>query len=277
MSDILEQITYAIVDADEQDEAEENELFERMADFILTLEPDQLDDEQLEEVIELLTIIDPETFDAGMKAPSLVFTAVLEEYTEEDKERNKEYYRKNKKKYRKRFYPRAEKTKPIDKFQERVYKRKRRQKIKIQKRKLKRSAEGRKRIRIKDRLENIHKTPTERKKLRYNPVRKKRAKNFKTSAKPTKDIKLKSIDKKPKIEKTKAEIEQERFEKEVLGGDTLKIKKAQEKAKALELKKKSQELAKKKKQISIRKTLDAQRKRAEALAKKKRQAIGKKK
>lgn len=169
MIDVLEQITYAIVDEEEHEKRKEKELLEKMVNFILTLEPDQLDDNQLEETIDILEIIDPGEVD---------FTMIMsEEYTDDDRERNKEYYKKHKGEYRKRKYPRAKRTQPKDKFDSRVYKRKNRNKIRIRKRKLLRSAEGRKRLRQKDRLERIHKTPTKRKMVRYNPVRKKRAKN----------------------------------------------------------------------------------------------------
>ncbi|GAG80720.1 unnamed protein product, partial [marine sediment metagenome] len=177
--DILEQITYAIVDEDEYEDAEEKELFGRIASFILSLEPGQLDDNQLEETIEILEILDPETYDATMMAGDINFSIVeqKDEPSEEDRERSREYYKKNKNKLVKRKYKRAKRTTPKKKLKSRVYKRKRRQKIRIQKRRLIRSAEGRKRIRMKDRLKRVHKTPTKRKKIRYNPIRKKRAKN----------------------------------------------------------------------------------------------------
>ena len=89
-------------------------------------------------------------------------------------------YHKNKGKG-KRLYPRTKKTPIKDRYGSRIYKRKNRRKIAIKKRKLMRSAEGRRRIRTKDRLESVHKTPTLRKKVRYTPIRKKRAKNRKTN------------------------------------------------------------------------------------------------
>lgn len=265
MNNVLEQITYVIADPEEHEKAQEKQMFERLANFILTLDPDQLNDDQLEETMDILELIDPGDVDFTM----------MEEYTQDDKERNKEYYKKNKGEYRKKKYPRADRTDPADKMQARVYKRKNRNKIRVKKIKLMRSAEGRKRMKMTDRLEKVHKTPTKRKAVRYSPVRKKRAKNRKYGMPVPKTLKGTKNSGKPvkksKKEKTAAELNQEKFEKEILGKDPLKIKKAQEKAKALELKKKNKEMAKKKKQIAIKKQIEAEHKRKENVERKKRE------
>ena len=171
MQDIIEQIDDIYGDELIRPEITQ-EMFDRIANFIIRLEPDQLNDYQLQEAMEIIEILDEESVDFTM----LVMEEEEDEYTDKEKRANKEYYRKNKGKG-KRKYKRTERTEPADKLQARVYKRKNRQKIKIKKRKLVRSAEGRRRIRMTGRLEKVHMTPTKRKKVRYNPVRKKRAKN----------------------------------------------------------------------------------------------------
>jgi len=111
------------VDLDEQ-------LFNKMMDFIIELDENQLTEEQLDKVVDIIDNIDFE-----------------EEITE---------------------LRRAKKTTMQKKLYARKYRKKNRQKIKMKKKKFQRSAEGKKRKRLAQRMSKAHKTPTGRRKVQYH-------------------------------------------------------------------------------------------------------------
>jgi hypothetical protein len=145
MEDVLTKIDGAFID--KQIEIQKSqELFDRMADLIVSIEPDSLSDEQLEEVINLLT--DMEIEDEDEISEVIKGTVV-------------------------RKYKLASKSGTQEKAYARKYYRKNRIKIKRKKMLFKRSAEGRKRKRLMSRMIRQHKTPTGRRKVRYRRVRNK--------------------------------------------------------------------------------------------------------
>jgi hypothetical protein len=111
------------IDLDEQ-------LFNKMMDFIIELDENQLTEDQLDKVVDIIDNIDFE-----------------EEITE---------------------IRRAKKTSIQKKIYARKYRKKNRQKIKMKKKKFQRSAEGKKRKRLAQRMAKTHKTPTGRKKVQYH-------------------------------------------------------------------------------------------------------------
>lgn len=119
------------------------QLFDRMADIIVSLDPDYLTDIQLEEVMNILQDI---------------------EFSDESEVSEQASGRK---------YKLASKSNPQTRQYARKYYRKNRIKIRKKKVLFKRSAEGRKRKRIMQRMSKQHKTPTGRRKVRYRRVVKK--------------------------------------------------------------------------------------------------------
>ena len=130
MNDIIEQIDTILGNPTIQWDTDEN-LFMKMADFITDLDPDKLDDKQIEEVmniIELLDVPDDDVTEVKLAGKS----------STEKKNYSRRYTRKNK--------------------------------IKIQatKEKFKKSAEGNKRKRNKKRLSNQNLTPTKQRTTKYH-------------------------------------------------------------------------------------------------------------
>ena len=115
----------------------DDEIFEAMADFITSLDPDQLNDDQIDNV---LNILDEIEVDPYMHDP-------------EDDDLDE-----------KRL---AKKTKVKDKLQAKKYYKKNKQKIKKRKKKFKKSAEGRQRKKKSERMAKAGRTATGRKKVSY--------------------------------------------------------------------------------------------------------------
>jgi hypothetical protein len=139
IDDVLEQEAYILPKKEyiepEDDDGFDEEMFYRMADFIINLDPEQLSDDQLEVA---MAIIDD--FDA---------------YEDE----NVQELRK----------PRLAKRTPATKNQySKKWYRKNRTHVKRRKKKFRRSAEGRKRDNKRERLARQGKTATGRKKVRYH-------------------------------------------------------------------------------------------------------------
>ena len=130
IDDILDQEDY-ILPKDDTPIIDEK-LFDRMANFIISLEPANLDDEQVQEVINIINDIEDEDL-IEVRTPKLAkrTLATKNQYS-------KKWYRKN------------------------------RNKIKRRKAKLRRSSQGRKRIKAKVRLAKQGRTATGRKKVRYH-------------------------------------------------------------------------------------------------------------
>ena len=137
MHDVLEQVDSFLDEPVEEDNGQE--IFDRVVDFIIELEPDSLSDDQLEEVMEILDHLE------------------FEEELEEKKQTRR---------------PKLANKTPIEKKQySRQYTRKNRTRIKRKRILLKRSGEGRKRKKLKKRLAQKFRTPTDRLKVRYHKTR----------------------------------------------------------------------------------------------------------
>lgn len=130
IDDILDQEDY-ILSKDDNHIIDEK-LFDRMANFIINLEPANLDDNQVQEVINIIDDIEDDDL-IEVRTPKLAkrTLATKNQYS-------KKWYRKN------------------------------RNKIKRRKAKLARSSQGRKRMKAKVRLARQGKTATGRKKVRYH-------------------------------------------------------------------------------------------------------------
>ena len=127
---ILEAIDDYIQDLSNLDVSFDEELFGRTLNFIVGLDPDQLDDDQLDDVISILDDME------------------IEDELEEVKKARRS---------------------PSDKKREsRKYWRMNKSKIKTKRKKFKASAEGRKLKRKKGTMASLNKSPTGRKKLSYN-------------------------------------------------------------------------------------------------------------
>lgn len=112
----------------------DDEMFSKMANFIINLNPDDLSDSQIEEVIDMI-----EKLEVEVDSVDEVRTPKLARRTLAGKNQaSKKWYRKN------------------------------RTQIKRRKAKFRRSSEGRKRIKSKERLAKQGRTPTGRKKVRYH-------------------------------------------------------------------------------------------------------------
>lgn len=137
MLDIAEQIENYFGTSKIEFEPTED-MFNRMANFIFDLEPDSLSDEQLEEVIDLISSIETKDEDE------------TNESINEDKM--------------------AGKSSPSERQYARKYYRNNITKIKRKKVLFKRSSEGRKRKKLSRIMSNSHKTPTGRKKVKYRRI-----------------------------------------------------------------------------------------------------------
>jgi hypothetical protein len=136
MHDVLEQVDSFLDEPVEEDDGQE--LFDRVVNFIIELEPDSLSDDQLKEVMD-----------------------ILDHLEFEDIEEQKQTRR-----------PKLAKKSTIKKKQySRQYTRKNRSKIKRKRILLKRSAQGRKRKKLKKRMAQKFRTPTDRLKVRYHKTR----------------------------------------------------------------------------------------------------------
>jgi hypothetical protein len=113
---------------------QDENIFERVLDFIIELDPEVLTDEQLEEVSDILNDVELE----GEDDFDLTEVKLANKTSNEKKRYVRKYYKRN------------------------------RQRIKIKLRKFNRSSEGRKRMNTKDRLAKANKTPTGRRKVRYH-------------------------------------------------------------------------------------------------------------
>ncbi len=111
------------VDLDEQ-------LFNKMMDFIVDLDENQLTEDQLNKIISILDDIDFKDEVSEIK--------------------------------------RAKRTPMQKRLYARKYRKKNRQKIKMRRKKFLRSAEGKKRARLAKRMAKAHRTPTGRRKIKYH-------------------------------------------------------------------------------------------------------------
>ena len=132
MTDILEAITDYIPDVASLDVKYDEELFERLLNFIIELDPEQLGDEQLDTVESILDEL--EMF--GEDGVSEI--RLSKRSSAEKRRKSRQFYRRN------------------------------RQKIKIRRKKFKRSAAGRKRKRLTKMKAKSGKTATGRRKVRYH-------------------------------------------------------------------------------------------------------------
>lgn len=113
-------------------------IFDRMAHFIMDLDPGQLTDEELEKAVSIINQMDIEPDMIGVEEQATAPVRRSGRTSPDKKQYMKQYYRQNK------------------------------GKIKRRKRRLERSAEYRKRMRSKDRLARANRTPTGKRKVRYN-------------------------------------------------------------------------------------------------------------
>lgn len=119
----------------------DEQLFEKIANFIINLDPDTLSDEQVDQVLEMLEKLGVDDLDEQQQRR----VSRLAKRTPQSKNQySKKWYRKN------------------------------RTAIKRRKAKFRRSAQGRKRMKAKERLARTGRTATGRKKVRYH--RRKRSK-----------------------------------------------------------------------------------------------------
>ena len=138
--DVLDQENYILPKVEKEQELTDDEkLFNRMADFIINLNPDNLSEEQVDEIMDFIEYLEEE-YDDDIQE---VRTARLARRTPQDKNQ-----------YSKRWY------------------RKNRNAIKRRKAKLARSSHGRKRAKMRERLKKIGKTATGRRKVRYHKRKK---------------------------------------------------------------------------------------------------------
>ena len=144
IDDILEQENNILPKGDTKVKSEftfDEKLFNKMANFIINLDPDNLSNNQVQEIINMIEKLEVE-FDNNIDE---IRKPKLARRTPADKNQySKKWYRTN------------------------------RNEIKRRKAKLSRSSQGRKRARMKERLAQLGKTATGRKKVRYH--RRKKAK-----------------------------------------------------------------------------------------------------
>jgi hypothetical protein len=110
----------------------DEEIFTRLMDFALSIEPEQLNDDQVEQISSILEDMD---FEEDEEVEEL---RKATKSTSQERQYYKQYARKN------------------------------RMKIKLKREKFKRSSEGRKREALKKKLAKSGKTPTGRKKVQYH-------------------------------------------------------------------------------------------------------------
>ncbi|MBW2966335.1 hypothetical protein KY342_04495 [Candidatus Woesearchaeota archaeon] len=112
----------------------DDEMFSKMANFIINLDPDNLSDDQVQEIINMIEKLEIENDDVSeVRNPRLAKRTL-----QTKNQASKKWYRKN------------------------------RTQIKRRKAKMRRSSEGRKRLKAKERLASQGKTPTGRRKVRYH-------------------------------------------------------------------------------------------------------------
>lgn len=137
LGEFLKSKTYVEINNDMYSFKTDDELFEEMANFIISLEPDQLNDKQLEKILDIMEELDVEPF--------------FDEIEDEDVSEIRL----------------AKKTKKIKKIKAKKYYRRNKSKIKKRRKMFKRSAKGRLRKKKSIRLAKVGKTATGRKKVRY--------------------------------------------------------------------------------------------------------------
>ena len=128
MSNIIEQIDTILGSPTIQWDTDEN-LFKKMADFIIDLDPEILDDKQIQEVMDIIELLD---------VPDITEVKFAGKSSTEKKNYSRRYTRKNK------------------------------IKIQATKEKFKKSAEGQKRKRNKKRLSSLNLTPTKQRTTKYH-------------------------------------------------------------------------------------------------------------
>lgn len=124
----------------------DDEIFSRMANFIINLEPDDLSDGQVEDVIDMISDLEVDDDE-------------IESQGEDKGEGEIKEVRKPKL---------ARRTLATKNQASKKWYRKNRTKIRRRKSRFKRSSEGRKRLKAKERLARQGRTPTGRKKVRYH-------------------------------------------------------------------------------------------------------------
>jgi len=125
---IIEQIDTILGNPTIQWDTDEN-LFMKMADFIIDLDPEMLDDKQIQEVMDIIDLLD---------VPDVTEVKLAGKSSTDKKNYSRRYTRKNK------------------------------TKIQSTKEKFKKSAEGKKRKRNKKRLSNHNLTPTKQRTTKYH-------------------------------------------------------------------------------------------------------------
>jgi ATPase subunit of ABC transporter with duplicated ATPase domains len=137
----IESQDYSQINSENYDYVADSDLFERMVEFITSLEPDELSDDQLEEVLDILD-------DLEIKGQIYDYEDDFEEIDEVRK--------------------RVKRTKQPDRMSARRYYKRNRAKIKKRKKRFQKSAKGRLRKAKAKRLAKTGRTPTGRKKTSYH-------------------------------------------------------------------------------------------------------------
>lgn len=136
IDDVLEQENHILPKDDTEikiDSSFDEELFFKMANFIINLDPDSLNDVQVESVVKMIEDMEEEDDLQELRTPKLAKRASVQK-----NQYSKKWYRKN------------------------------RTEIKRRKKKFRRSAQGRKRQKARERLSRQGRTATGRKKVRYH-------------------------------------------------------------------------------------------------------------
>lgn len=138
IEDVLEQENNILAKSETKVKSEfafDETMFNKMANFIINLDPESLNDQQVENIINMIENLEVETDDdiQEVRNPRLARRSAVTKNAY-----SKKWYRKNRSKIRKR------------------------------KKRFKRSSEGRKRMKMKDRLAKQGRTPTGRRKVRYH-------------------------------------------------------------------------------------------------------------
>lgn len=127
----------------ELDFTSDEQLFEKIANFIINLDPDTLSDAQVDQVLEMIEELEVDDIDEQQQRR---ISRLAKRTPQSKNQYSKKWYRKN------------------------------RTAIKRRKAKFRRSAQGRKRMKAKERLARTGRTATGRKKVRYH--RRKRSKRY---------------------------------------------------------------------------------------------------
>ena len=135
IEDILEQEDYILPKKEliEDDNSFDDELFSKIANFIINLDPESLNDVQVDEVIKMIEDMENDDDLHELRTPKLA-----KRVSAQKNQASKKWYRKN------------------------------RTEIKRRKKKFRRSAQGRKRQKARERLSRQGRTATGRKKVRYH-------------------------------------------------------------------------------------------------------------